>query len=68
MHAGSKQEELLLDELAALDNQLIDINGTRFKPSDCYVVSTDPVRVSFHDHCPQLLRERIESVINRFKK
>jgi hypothetical protein len=68
MHSSSKQDELLLDELAALDADVIDIDGARFKPSECYVVSTDPVRISFHDHCPLLLRERIEAVVDRFKK
>jgi hypothetical protein len=68
MHSDSKQDELLLDELAAFDSEVIDIDGTHFKPSECYVVSTDPVRVSFHEHCPLLLRERIEAVISRFKK
>jgi hypothetical protein len=68
MHAGSKQDELLLEELAALDNDVIDIDGTRVKPSEFYVVSTDPIRVSFHDQCPPLLRERVEAIVNRFKK
>jgi hypothetical protein len=67
MHAGSKQDELLLEELAALDGDVIDIDGARYKPSECYVVSTDPVRVSFHAHCPLLLRERIEAIVDRFK-
>ncbi len=68
MFANSKQDQLLLDELAIFNSEVIDINGVRFSAAELYVISTDPVRVSFHENCPVLLRERIEVVINRFKK
>ena len=46
----------LKSALLDLDRELIDIDGIKLKPSQCYRLETDPAHVFFNTNCPQALK------------
>jgi hypothetical protein len=52
-------------ELGELDRELVHIDGKMLKPSQCFRVETDPPHVLFNTNCPDSLKQRIESILNK---
>lgn len=68
MHAIDRTEhQMLLEELDALDHETIEVEGRRMKPSQCYHVSVDPVHVLFNENCPESLKERVNTILKRYR-
>ena len=53
-------------ELDELDSHLIDIDGKKLKPSQCYWFEVDPLHVLFNTNCPEGLKEKIQAIISKY--
>lgn len=53
-------------ELNGLEDQLLEINGKQFKPSQCYRFGTNPVHILFNTNCPAELKQKVNAIINRY--
>lgn len=68
MHAINKTEhELFVEELEALDRDMIEVDGRMMKPSQCYHVGIDPTHVLFNENCPDQLREKVQGILKRYR-
>lgn len=54
-------------ELKKLDQEMVEVEGNSLKPSQCYRVTTYPVRILFNTNCPDSLRAKINSILDRYK-
>jgi hypothetical protein len=57
--------EKIKKELSALDAELIDADGIRLRPSQCYHFDTDPLHILFNTNCPDHLRQKVNDIISR---
>lgn len=56
----------LRSALLDLDRELIDVDGIKLKPSQCYRLETDPAHVLFNTNCPQALKEKIQALLLKY--
>ncbi|MEO6613262.1 MAG: hypothetical protein ABIT05_15365 [Chitinophagaceae bacterium] len=61
-----KNIEILVNELKELDREMVDVDGTRLKPSQCYHFETDPAHMLFNLNCPEALKEKIQGLITKY--
>lgn len=55
----------LEQELAALDEMLVQVDGKELKPSQCYRFETDPVHMMFNTNCPDELKNKVQAILSR---
>ena len=68
MHAIDRTEhEMLLEELDALDHEMVQVDGKKMKPSQCYHLGVDPVHILFSANCPETLKEKVSSILKRYR-
>lgn len=68
MHAINRTEhEMLLEELDSLDQEMIEVDGRVMKPSQCYHLGVDPVHVLFNENCPVELKEKVNTILRRYR-
>lgn len=68
MHAvDPTHNDLFLAELAALDHELVEIDGKQLKPSQCYHVEVDPVHILFNENCPPSVKEKVNAILTRYR-
>jgi hypothetical protein len=53
-------------ELAVLDKDMIKVDGSTLRPSQCFRVEFDPVHVLFNTNCPDALREKVQSILDKY--
>jgi hypothetical protein len=53
-------------ELNELDRAIIDVDGMKLKPSQCYRFSLDPVHILFNTNCPDALKEKIRMILSKY--
>ena len=58
-----KNLDILVSELNELDNEVVEIDGTVLKPSQCYHFETDPVHLLFNTNCPEALKQKVNAII-----
>ena len=58
-----KNLDILVSELNELDNEVVEIDGTALKPSQCYHFETDPVHLLFNTNCPEALKQKVNAII-----
>ncbi|RYG53294.1 MAG: hypothetical protein EOO01_04710 [Chitinophagaceae bacterium] len=58
--------EQLRSALNDIDRELVDIDGKKLKPSQCYRLETDPAHVLFNTNCPDSLKERIQALMTKY--
>jgi hypothetical protein len=51
--------------LMQLDRDLVEADGIRLKPSQCYRFETNPPHVLFNTNCPDALRQKVQDIISR---
>lgn len=56
----------LRSALLDLDSDLVDVDGIKLKPSQCYRLETDPAHVLFNTNCPQALKEKIQALLIKY--
>jgi hypothetical protein len=57
--------EKIKAELMQLDRDLVEADGIRLKPSQCYRFETNPPHVLFNTNCPDALRQKVQDIISR---
>jgi len=57
--------EKLTEELRALDEDMVELEGRQLKPSHCFRVNLDPVHVLFNTNCPDSLKEKVEALLTK---
>jgi len=55
-------------ELDLLDQDLVEIDGIKLKPSKCYYFGTNPGHILFNINCPEGLKEKVESILLKYKQ
>jgi len=55
-------------ELDLLDQDLVEIDGIKLKPSKCYYFGINPGHILFNTNCPESLKEKVESILLKFKQ
>lgn len=53
-------------ELDELDRELIEVDGSRLKPSQCYHFDVSPVHVLFNTNCPDSLKLKVQSILSKY--
>lgn len=53
-------------ELGELDLHLVEIDGVKLKPSQCYRFEADPAHVLFNTNCPDGLKQKIQSIFSKY--
>jgi hypothetical protein len=53
-------------ELESLDTDLVRVDNTWLKPSQCYHVGTDPGHILFNTNCPDQLKEKVQSILLKY--
>ena len=53
-------------ELDELDSNLVDVDGKKLRPSQCYRFEMDPLHVLFNTNCPEGLKEKIQAIISKY--
>jgi hypothetical protein len=61
-----KNVETLVNELKELDKDLVEVDGNRLKPSQCYHFETDPAHMLFNLNCPEALKEKIQGLLSKY--
>jgi hypothetical protein len=57
--------EELVRELNELDNEMVEVDGRRLRPSQCYRFETNPVHMLFNTNCPDSLKQKVEAILTR---
>jgi len=58
--------DALRKELEDLDKEMVDIDGNKMKPSQCYWFGTDPVHMLFNTNCPDSLKQRLNQILSKY--
>ena len=53
-------------ELKKLDEQLVEVNGVKIKPSNCYFITNNPSNILFNTYCPSNLKETVKGIVQRY--
>lgn len=53
-------------ELDELDQHPVHLDGRQVKPSQCYRFQASPAHLLFNTNCPDDLRTRIQSIIDKY--
>jgi len=54
-------------ELDALENLPVTIDGIKMKPSQCYHFSTDPPRILYNTNCSEELMGKVDAILEKYK-
>ena len=55
-------------ELAELEREWVKVGEREVKPSQCYRLSENPLRILYNADCPDSLKTRIEKLIRKHMK
>ena len=66
MNLSSSHLQAIQQELASLDNNLIEINRQQLKVSQCYHFETDPLHLLFNTNCPGQLRQKLNGIVAKY--
>jgi len=55
-------------ELDLLDQNLVEIDGIKLKPSKCYYFGTNPGHILFNTNCLESLKEKVKSILLKYKQ
>jgi hypothetical protein len=53
-------------ELENLDNEFVDANGVRLKPSQCFRITSNSFNVIYNTNCPDSLKEKVQSILQKY--
>lgn len=58
--------EQIKEALEALEQEWVEVDGKRMKPSQCYHFEVEPLHVLFNTNCPDELKEKVETILSRY--
>ena len=53
-------------ELNLLDRELVDIEGKKLKPSQCYRFGVNPTHILFNTNCPDSVKVKVKAILNKY--
>ena len=56
----------LRHELEDLDKEYVEIEGKKLKPSQCFRITNNSLRVIYNTNCPDSLKEKVESILIKY--
>jgi hypothetical protein len=59
-------KDKLQEELTELDREIVEIDGARFKPSQCYRLDIDPPHILFNTNCPDELKQKVQAILSKY--
>ena len=59
--------EQFLAELAALDEETVNVAGKELKPSQCYHLGVEPAHILFNTNCPESLKRRLKALLVKYR-
>ena len=66
----SAVDQYVIDRIKAdlneLDQELVEVEGSRLKPSQCYRIGVNPLHVLFNTNCPDNLKEKVEAILFKY--
>ena len=68
---NSQQDNTEIDNklkaaLDELDQEWVEIDGAKVKPSQCYHVDANPPHVLFNTNCPDSLKQKIQEILSHY--
>lgn len=58
--------KLLNAELKQLNETFMVVEGRRINPGSCYHFESSPPHVLYNINCPQVLKEKIETILTKY--
>lgn len=56
------------NELHALDDHSVEVNGKILKPSQCYHVGVSPAHIIFNTNCPEAIKQQVQAILDKYIK
>jgi len=53
-------------DLGELDRELVEVEGNRLKPSQCYRIGINPLHVLFNTDCPDKVKEKVQAILFKY--
>lgn len=53
-------------ELQALDGEMVDVEGRKLKPSQCYRFGFDPAHILFNTNCPDSIKRQVKAILDKY--
>ena len=63
---GFDSWNMLRHELADLDKDDVEVDGMKLKPSQCFRITNNSLRIIYNTTCPDSLKEKIESILAKY--
>jgi len=61
-----KMDDKIKQELAQLDQEMVEIEGVSMKAGNCFHFSTDPVHLLFNTNCPESLKDKVTGIVRKY--
>ena len=65
-YENTELDNRLKAALDKLDHELVEIDGTKVKPSQCYHVDANPPHVLFNTNCPDSLKQKVQEILSHY--
>jgi len=57
----------LRSELQELDKTVIEVNGRKMRPSQCYYFGLQPFHILYNTNCPDSIKTRVDEIISKYR-
>jgi hypothetical protein len=58
--------QMVKADLSELDQDFVEIDGMKLKPSQCYRFDVDPAHVIFNTNCPEELKQKVQAILSKY--
>jgi hypothetical protein len=68
-NSDNKNQSLkhIISDLQDLQNKYVEVNGIKYRPSQCYSISWDPFHIFYNTNCPDSLKQKIENILAKWQ-
>lgn len=53
-------------ELQALDLEMVEVEGKKLKPSQCYRFGFNPAHILFNTNCPDSIKKQVKAILDKY--
>ena len=53
-------------ELEIINQEWVDVRGSKLKAGNCYRFEVDPPHVLFNENCPEDLQTRVRNILSKY--
>ncbi|HEX6191209.1 MAG TPA: hypothetical protein VFZ42_02545 [Chitinophagaceae bacterium] len=65
-HNTTELDHKLKAALEELDQEWVEIDGARVRPSQCFHVDANPPHVLFNTNCPDTLKKKVQEILSHY--